>query len=525
MSATTPPPRQRVIDDSDPAIQYGPNGWFVADPSTLNGGNFGPIYQDTSHATTSSNSNLTFAFNGTSIKVLGTIMVSIDSNNVTDPTWDCFVDEIKISNPIRISSSPRIIGVLCEQPSDCCWLACFDNSSPVEGAGILLDYLMYTPPPDASFDTAVLLYPTTDPSVKFGTGWRTFGGENGTNDFGSEVSLAFHGTSVSPYGFVPTELSHNATWATYTIDGGPPVNFTLSGLPSPQSSTEYFVTLFTTPTIQSGPHSLVITYGGDNQHTPLVIQGFYPARYRLLRPLSSSQSSTSPPAPKKSTPAGAIAGGVIGGLLLLGLLTALAFFCAKRRHRRDLTSPTHTPCRTQIQARLRFHSQDQHLPQASHTRTLRPRELIIQPAPRDRRSYRGDFQLRQRGSRQPTIDGISVPASHRAGAAASAPIGHDELLTRHAHAPAQRLVELRGDAVPYVRQLHLRRDLARLGLGPRCTASRLRHTAAPYLRSSSVREPLRSGPLLHWQPRTVVLRHEDSGVRLRVPESGAARNC
>jgi hypothetical protein len=58
------PPRQRVIDDTDPDIQYGPNGWALADPSTLNVGNFGPIFQGTSHAATS-NTTLSYTFNGT----------------------------------------------------------------------------------------------------------------------------------------------------------------------------------------------------------------------------------------------------------------------------------------------------------------------------------------------------------------------------------------------------------------------------------------------------------------------------
>jgi hypothetical protein len=58
------PPRQRVIDDTDPDIQYGPNGWALADPSTLNVGNFGPIFQGTSHAA-ASNTTLSYTFNGT----------------------------------------------------------------------------------------------------------------------------------------------------------------------------------------------------------------------------------------------------------------------------------------------------------------------------------------------------------------------------------------------------------------------------------------------------------------------------
>ncbi|KAF8170911.1 hypothetical protein K438DRAFT_1982468 [Mycena galopus ATCC 62051] len=336
MSATAAP-RQRVIDDTDPSIQYGPNGWFVADPSTLTGGNFGSIYQDTSHATTSS-SNLTFAFNGTGIEVFGTIRVSTDSaTNVTDPTWNCFVDGIPISNgnptfpyfennwplcgPVDMTDGAHVLTIQVQS----------------KGQPFYFDYLTYTPPRTpfltrrfCSSRTRILL------SILVPDG----------------VSLYFHGTAVSPYGFVPTELPHNATWATYAIDGGPPVNFTLEGLSSPSSATEYFYTLFSTPTISSAPHNLVISYGGDSQHTPLVIQGFYitntsSASADSSNPSSSSPSSSATPTsnPSKSSPAGAIAGGVVGGILLLALLAGLVLYCKRRRRPRgpELTSATPYP--------------------------------------------------------------------------------------------------------------------------------------------------------------------------------------
>jgi hypothetical protein len=58
--------RRIVVDDNDPAIQYGPNGWYLADPSKLNAlGNYGPIYNGTTHATSTTGSTFTFPFNGT----------------------------------------------------------------------------------------------------------------------------------------------------------------------------------------------------------------------------------------------------------------------------------------------------------------------------------------------------------------------------------------------------------------------------------------------------------------------------
>ncbi|KAJ6594904.1 hypothetical protein B0H19DRAFT_1366640 [Mycena capillaripes] len=349
------PPRKRVIDDTDPAVQYGTNGWFVANPSVLNVGNFGPIYQGTSHATTSANSTLDFPFNGTSIRVYGTIMVSTDANNVTDPTWDCFVDGTKIGNPQPTFQFPENNWILCDGPEIAAGSHVLTVQVQSKGRAFYFDYLVYTPLPDATFETAVLIYPNTDPAVSFGSGWRTFGGENGTNTKGSQVALKFHGTSASMYGFVPTELPHNSTWSTYTVDDGLPVNFTLRGLSSPQSSTNYNVIMFTTPTLSGGPHNLVIQYGGDNKHTPLVVQNFYvttttdpsssPTSLQSLPSFSLSPSPSS--VLSKSPDVGAIAGGVITGLVLLALLVALAF-CYKRRRRRraDNFSPNPYPMST-----------------------------------------------------------------------------------------------------------------------------------------------------------------------------------
>lgn len=56
--------REIVVDDTDPSISYGPEGWFVADPSVLTIGNWGPIYNNTTHATASANSTLRFSFDG-----------------------------------------------------------------------------------------------------------------------------------------------------------------------------------------------------------------------------------------------------------------------------------------------------------------------------------------------------------------------------------------------------------------------------------------------------------------------------
>ncbi|KAK6977479.1 hypothetical protein R3P38DRAFT_2810032 [Favolaschia claudopus] len=423
--------RQRVIDDTDPDIQYGPGDWLVVDPNSMHVGNFGPIYQGTSHAS-SSDSILSFPFNGTSISVFGSIIIST-VNNVTDPTWECFVDQTKIPNGNDKFQYPENNWPLCSQPQLEPGPHVLSIQVKSKGQKFYLDYLTYTPLPDASFETGVLLYPPTDPDLTYSSGWRAFGGETGTNAKGAQVFLSFHGTSVVQYGFVPHELSHNATWATYNIDGGGPVNFTLPGLAATEGTTQYFTSLFRTPTIPSGPHNLVITYGGDDQHTPLMIGGFYVTNTStgtilFPSPTSPSISTTTPsgsptPDPSESTKhslhtaVGAIAGGVVAGVIVSLLIAIGAVLCQRRRRRKrhipDPTAATPYPV-DEVSRSLAISAGD------AGSRKIRPPELIL-PVPQN--SWTRKQRLND--SLRPPLGFASSSAS---GSTASVPI-----MQQHSH--------------------------------------------------------------------------------------------
>ncbi|KAJ7681281.1 hypothetical protein B0H17DRAFT_872871, partial [Mycena rosella] len=157
--------RQVLVDDTDPAIHYGPSGWFVADPATLTRGNFGPIYNDTTRATSSSNSTLIYSFNGTSILVQGTIDISTDANNVTDPTWECFVDGIQI--PQTSFGSQENNWPLCEQSNISPGPHILSLQVKSKGQPFYLDSLVYTPLPDAVFPSAVLIYADGDSAISY----------------------------------------------------------------------------------------------------------------------------------------------------------------------------------------------------------------------------------------------------------------------------------------------------------------------------------------------------------------------
>ncbi|KAF7342109.1 hypothetical protein MVEN_01798200 [Mycena venus] len=335
-------PRRIVVDDTDPAIQYGPSGWFVADSTKLNTiGNYGPVYNGTSHAATT-DATLSFPFNGTAITVLGTIAITKDANNNTDPTWDCFVDEIQITNPNPTFQFPENNWALCDQAQIASGSHMLTIQVKSKGQPFYLDQIIYRPLPTVQYDGAVLEYTNTDPSVSFGTGWRQWGVQNVTQTTGAQVALNFHGTGVSLFGYVPTELPHNSTSASYTIDGGPPVPFVLNGLAA-QSATLYNAVMFTTNTLTPATHNLVVSYGGDSSKTPLVVGAFYVTNTSTPSTSTSTSAapgnspsadaSTSTVTTKKSSPVGAIIGGIVGCLVTIALVVGLVFWCRRRRQR------------------------------------------------------------------------------------------------------------------------------------------------------------------------------------------------
>jgi hypothetical protein len=126
--------------------------------------------------------------------------MAADANNVTDPTWTCFIDGTEI--PSKSFKFPENNWPLCEQSQL--------DSEPhtltiqVKSAGqpFYLDSLVYTPSPDALFPSAVLIYSDDDPAVSYSVGWTEEAGEQVTQTAGAQVTLSFHGAL---YFFLPSD--------------------------------------------------------------------------------------------------------------------------------------------------------------------------------------------------------------------------------------------------------------------------------------------------------------------------------
>ncbi|KAJ7642124.1 hypothetical protein FB45DRAFT_716234, partial [Roridomyces roridus] len=111
-----------------------------------------------------------------------------------------------------------------------------------------LDSLVYTPMPGAVFPSAVLIYTDSDPALTYSAQWEE-AGEKVTQIRGASVTLNFHGTSATLIGHTSNSFRHKASSGSYFIDGTGPTLFTLPGLPSANSETQYNTLVFTTPSL------------------------------------------------------------------------------------------------------------------------------------------------------------------------------------------------------------------------------------------------------------------------------------
>ncbi|KAJ3567290.1 hypothetical protein NP233_g6454 [Leucocoprinus birnbaumii] len=360
------PDRWVVVDDADVegGITYNGN-WFSDTGSQNNVGNFGPPYLGTLHGITT-NGFLSFPFSGTAVQVWGTNNEA-NFNTDPDPTWECFIDGNSISRdaPFQFAENN--------------WKFC-DKSGLPDGNHTLrvevkvqnpsqtfwLDQIRYIPSPSLSLENRTILLDNSDPAVQFDAQWTSLGGgANMTTKPGSIATVNFVGVSMSWYAFIPTELPHNGSQASWSIDGGQDNTFLLKGLPAGTGvSTVYNQRFFTTPDLPAGSHTVEVKFLGSQQTTPLgldyiyVKNGSFPTSTDTTTPSTTSASSAgagnsgqSNPdrqsdngGSSKETPVGAIVGGVIGGLALLLLLAAgFLFFRRRRRLSRqdDRSTTTH----------------------------------------------------------------------------------------------------------------------------------------------------------------------------------------
>ncbi|KAJ3554356.1 hypothetical protein NP233_g12439 [Leucocoprinus birnbaumii] len=271
------PGRWVVVDDTDVQEGITYNGNWFRDVGSQDGvGNFGPPYLGTLHGITT-NGSLSFPFSGTAVDVFGTNNET-NFNTDPDPTWECFIDDISISryppsqlveNNWKFCGTSGLpdgnhtlkVNVQVKSPSQTFWF----------------DKIRYIPSPSLSLENRTILVDSSDPAVQYDAQWSALGDNaNMTTKSSSIATVNFVGVSVSWYAYIPTELPHNGTRASWSIDGGQDNTFTLKGLRAGAGvSTVFNQQYFTTPDLPAGSHTLEVKFLGSEQTTPLCIDYLY----------------------------------------------------------------------------------------------------------------------------------------------------------------------------------------------------------------------------------------------------------
>lgn len=136
------------------------------------------------------------------------------------------------------------------------------------------------------------------------------------------------------------ELPHGSALGAYSIDGGKPLNFDLTGLPGDERISKFNQVFFTTSEVDIGPHTLTVTFLGSEDTTPLTLDRLYINNGTLVSPPNTTSITRTIPSPTTVTNSDlgkasglnvdALLGGIIGGLGLL-IIIAGAFLCRRNR--------------------------------------------------------------------------------------------------------------------------------------------------------------------------------------------------
>ncbi|KAG6839550.1 hypothetical protein C0991_001582 [Blastosporella zonata] len=316
--------RDIIVDDSDPRIIYsGDQTSWTTDTTGLNDiGTYGLIYNSTSHRTNSSRS-LEFAFTGkppkprhkahhtesffqtltgTAISAYGTNIQTSFPNNTYTPGFQCIIDQSNF-NQTGESLDRQNNWDLCDAKNLSPGLHVLFLQVETYGQPFWLDYLRYTPLPDATFsnETVAIHVQSNDSAIHFTSAWVTlqggpsFEGVKYTSTVGQTMNFSFIGTRIDWYGWILPSVRHNPASASYTIDGSVNGTFTFGTTPL-TNVTHPNALFFSTPELSLGPHALVVIYNGGvgTQPTPLSLE------YLIL-------TGSDPPI-------GVIVGGVVGCL-------------------------------------------------------------------------------------------------------------------------------------------------------------------------------------------------------------------
>lgn len=236
------------------------------------------------------NGMFSFSFSGVEV----TVVVSYTTSTEPSVLVSCKVDNNELG--IHTPNSAQNNWAICTSANlvDGDHTLVVDIPSPA-GSSVFFDYILYAPSPNIQPDTAgaSLRISSSDPSINYSDGFvveKDTGSAQLTNAWHAHITVSFTGQQLTWYGVYSTSFPSTPSTAEYTIDGGSATQFSISGPTGNDgsSTTALNQVVFQTPILAEGSHTLMTTFLGDGQGTPLglafvVVQN------------SSSDTSSSPP--------------------------------------------------------------------------------------------------------------------------------------------------------------------------------------------------------------------------------------
>ncbi|KAH6894934.1 hypothetical protein BKA70DRAFT_1319098 [Coprinopsis sp. MPI-PUGE-AT-0042] len=343
--------RWLVLDDDDPSITYEGAGWYRNTDPFDSRGSSGSVYKGSQHATQQSGS-VSFRFNGTRVRLLGSSAVS-NSSGTADPAWECFVDGKSIGHEAPFETHQNnwplcLAPDLLEGGEHILTL----NVTVTQGNPFYLDQIRVLPSLDVEQHqpNATVVIEQSDLALSFSDeeDWLASNGSiRSTTTDGASFSMSFTGTKLSFYGWTLSG-NHVASSAVFSIDGAAPTSFPIPTPAAPDSGSQFFQNLFETTLLPYGPHDLKVTYQGKGQNpAPLAIDFLLIENGEIVIPGNGTETPVDEPQPSNlsptpspasapsKTPVGAIAGGVAGGVALIALFI-FVLLLIRRRMRSNL---------------------------------------------------------------------------------------------------------------------------------------------------------------------------------------------
>ncbi|KAJ2926125.1 hypothetical protein H1R20_g10966, partial [Candolleomyces eurysporus] len=285
----TEPTRWVIIDDRDSRISYSGDWTATSGADFNNKGNFGQVYSNTLHASNAEGASFNFRFNGNAARIMGTNDLVL-RDGVADIDWDCTLDGRTVSRENYFPYTENN-WVFCSFSNLVAGAHTIGVRVKTSGRSFLFDQIQYRP--SGTVEGEVVAATRDDADLQYSSGWGPLAnvahntmvrGSTATFRFTGEFNAFFRvasdtvlilvliiGTGVSLWAMFPKELPRNPGDATYTLDGGSAVSFTI---PGGGDISHYNRRIFGISGLSRGTHSITLQYTSTGGSTPLVIGQF-----------------------------------------------------------------------------------------------------------------------------------------------------------------------------------------------------------------------------------------------------------